>query len=295
VPHSGPNFNTLFGVAATRAKAWAVGVALNSSYQAHSLIEAWDGSAWHIAATPNLDTQRDTLYSAVALSAGDVWAVGHQQSENGTYGTLIEHWDGTSWSVVPSPDPGASGNHLFGVAAAGPDDIWAVGQRNDRHSDTPLVVHWDGHAWEAVDVPSAGLTGALLQGVTVHGDQVWAVGQSDDGTHQARPLVEHLADGVWSAEQPAGLGSGFSNVTGVAYSHGTVWLVGSYLDKASGNQLTMVARNSGTGWQQVPAPNPGTGDKVLGGISAAGNTVWADGYFKTDTARSPLIELHLSS
>jgi hypothetical protein len=90
VPHSGPNFNTLFGVAATRAKAWAVGVALNSSYQAHSLIEAWDGSAWHIAATPNLDTQRDTLYSAVALSAGDVWAVGHQQSENGTYGTLIE-------------------------------------------------------------------------------------------------------------------------------------------------------------------------------------------------------------
>jgi hypothetical protein len=43
----------------------------------------------------------------------------------------------------------------------------------------------------------------------------------------------------------------------------------------------------------VPAPNPGTGDKVLGGISAVGDTVWAGGYFKTPTARSPLIELHL--
>ena len=90
------------------------------------------------------------------------------------------------------------------------------------------------------------------------------------------------------------LGSGFSNVTGVVYSGGIVWLVGSYLDKAGGNQLTLVACNSGAGWQQVPAPNPGTGDKVLGGISAAGNTVWAVGYFKTDTGRSPLIELHLS-
>lgn len=32
VPDAGPNFNTLFGVAATSHKAWAVGVALNRSY-----------------------------------------------------------------------------------------------------------------------------------------------------------------------------------------------------------------------------------------------------------------------
>ncbi len=109
VPDSGPNVNTLFGVAATPGKAWAVGMALNSSYQAHSLIEAWDGSAWHIAATPKLDTQRDTLYSAVALSARDVWAVGHQQSQDGTYGTLIEHWDGARPGRLSSTCSAASG------------------------------------------------------------------------------------------------------------------------------------------------------------------------------------------
>jgi len=294
VPDSGPNFNTLFGVAATPGRAWAVGVTLDRSYHSRSLIEAWDGSAWHIAAAPRLNTQRDILYAADAVSASDVWAVGHQQSWDGTFGTLVEHWDGTGWSVVPSPDPGSSGNHLYGVAAAGPDDIWAVGQRDDSGSDAPLAEHWNGHAWTVVDVPSAGLTSGLLQGVAVHGGQVWAVGQSDDATHQARPLVEHLTGGVWSAEQPAGLGSGFTNVTGVAYSDGTVWAVGSYLDQASGNQLALIARNSGNGWHQVNAPNPGNGDRVLGGVSAAGDTVWAVGAFDTDAGRSPLVELHVA-
>jgi hypothetical protein len=295
VPDSGPNFNTLFGVAATPGRAWAVGVALDRAYHAHSLIEAWDGAAWHIAPTPKLDTQRDILYSATAVSPSDVWAVGIQQSESGRFGTLIEHWDGTRWSVVPSPDPGSAGNQLYGVAAAGPADVWAVGQRNDQASDTPLVEHWDGHSWTVVRVPSAGLTGGLLQAVTVRGGQVWAVGQGDDATHQAFPLIEHLSEGTWTAQQPAGVGSSFSDVNGVAVTGGTVWIVGSYLDARTGLQHTLVAHRAGGGWQQVPAPNPGTGDKVLGGISAVGTTAWAVGYFKTNTGRSPLIEVHKPS
>jgi len=80
----------------------------------------------------------------------------------------------------------------------------------------------------------------------------------------------------------------------VAFADGTVWGVGSAFDPASGNQLTLVARNDGAGWRQVAAPNPGTGDKVLGAISAAGDTAWTADYFKTATGRTPLIELHQS-
>ena len=292
VPDSGPNFNTLFGVAATPGRAWAVGVALDRSYSAHSLVEAWNGTAWQIARTPKLHTLRDILYSVTAVSPVDVWAVGIQQSPGGTFGTLIEHWNGRRWSVVPSPDPGATGNQLYGVAAAGPADIWAVGERDGQTSDTPLVEHWNGTSWSVVTVPSGGVTAGLLQGVAVRRNEVWAVGQSDDTTHQARPLIEHLSDGTWTVQQPAGIASGFSDVNGVAIDGHTVWLVGSYLDAATGLQHTLVASNTGSGWQQVPAPNPGTGDKVLGGISAAGGTAWAVGYFKTNTGRSPLIEAH---
>jgi hypothetical protein len=294
VPNTGPNFNTLFGVAATSQKAWAVGVALNRSYFAHSLIEAWNGTAWKIARTPRLSSLRDVLFSAAAASPSDVWAVGERQDKNkaGTFHTLAEHWNGHRWAVVPTPDPGATGNCLFGVAAAGPDDVWAVGQSNGRRTDTPLAEHWNGRRWTVVRVPSAGLTGSLLQGVAISGRQVWAVGQSDDATAQARPLVEHLSQGQWTAQQPGGLGSGFSDITGVAVVHRTVWLVGSALDEASGDQLSVVARNSGSGWRQVAAPNPGNGDRILGGISAAGGTAWAAGAFDSTTGRAPLIEVN---
>ena len=291
VPNSGPNYNTLFGVAAARGQAWGVGVATDRRYRAHSLIDAWNGTAWHIAATPKLETQRDILFSAAAVSARNVWAVGEQQGQNGKFGTLIEHWDGQRWSVIPSPDPGSSGNTLFGVAAAGPRNVWAVGQRNNRNSDTPLVEHWDGHAWTAVGVPSAGVTGGLLQAVAVRGHQVWAVGQSDDATHQARPLVVHLDRGTWTAQQPAGVGSGFSNIDGVAIAGRTAWLVGSAL-AASGDQLSVVARNNGTGWKQVAAPNPGTGDRILGGIASVGSRAWAVGAYDGSNGRLPFIEVH---
>jgi hypothetical protein len=175
----------------------------------------------------------------------DVWAVGERQDNAGTFRTLVEHWNGRRWSVVPSPNPGATGNCLFDVAAAGPRDAWAVGQRSGTDTDTPLVEHWNGHRWTVVTVPSAGLTGSLLQGVAVSGTEVWAVGQSDDAADQARPLVEHLAHGTWTARRITSLGSGFSNVTGVAIVSRTAWLVGSALDEASGNQLTLVARNTG--------------------------------------------------
>jgi hypothetical protein len=291
VPDAGPNFNTLFGIAAAGHKAWAVGVALDADYQAHSLIEAWDGGAWHIAAAPTLHAQRDILFSATAVSATDVWAVGERQARDGTFGTLIEHWNGSAWSVVHSPDPGKTGDTLFGVAADGPGDVWAVGQRSDETSDAPLAEHWDGHHWAAVNLPTAGVTGSLLQGVAVHGGQVWAVGNSDDALDQARPFVEHLTHGTWSAQLLKGLGSGFSNITGVAVTGRTAWLAGSALQEASGNQLTVVARNDGSGWRRVAAPNPGSGDRILGGISAAGGQAWAVGAYDTN-ARTPLIETH---
>jgi hypothetical protein len=76
-----------------------------------------------------------------AVSSTDVWATGERGS-----GTLIEHWDGTDWTLVPSPTPpGKLCNPLDGVAIVSAHDIWAVGSSQDGASGSPstLTEHWD--------------------------------------------------------------------------------------------------------------------------------------------------------
>ena len=60
-----------------------------------------------------------------AVSSSDVWAVGSQGSR-----TLTEHWDGTRWSVVTSPNPlptTKGNNFLTSVTTVSSGDVWAVG------------------------------------------------------------------------------------------------------------------------------------------------------------------------
>ena len=52
--------------------------------------------------------------------------------------TIVEHWDGTGWKVVHSPNPGGRGedNDLRGVVAVSPDDgqTWATHTIDDGHT-----------------------------------------------------------------------------------------------------------------------------------------------------------------
>ena len=281
-PNSGPNYNTLFGVAATADKAWGVGVAVDDKYNAHSLIETWNGTAWQVTTPPCLGSQRDWLFSAAAVSDHDVWAVGARQDWAGRFTTLVEHWDGRAWTVVPSPNPGAAGDQFFGVAADGPNDVWAVGQRNDVNADRPLVEHWDGYRWSPV---ATGTAAGLLNAVAVRNGQVWAVGQTDDATDAARGLVVHNAGRAWTSTVLTGVGTAFTDLTGAAIADDGPWAVGTYYDSTAGRQQTLVLHGDSV----VAAPSPGTGDAVLGGISAAGRDVWASGFDKTDSGRDPLI------
>jgi hypothetical protein len=54
-------------------------------------------------------------------------------------GTLILRWDGSRWTRVPSPTPGANAQ-LFAVAASSASNIWAVGIFSNG-TDNALAVH----------------------------------------------------------------------------------------------------------------------------------------------------------
>src|SRR5579872_4700213 len=91
---------------------------------------ACDG-AYHVMASPN-GTGHNDLFATSALSASDVWAVGVQTT--GSYDrTLAEHWNGSVWSIVPTPNPTTTySDDLNGVVAISATDVWVVG---DYQSD----------------------------------------------------------------------------------------------------------------------------------------------------------------
>jgi hypothetical protein len=77
------------------------------------LVERWDGKAWSIVPTPNLSASihdRPALCNVSCTSATTYWvAVGHSSATlTGTYRALIEWWDGTKWTTIPSPMPPAT-------------------------------------------------------------------------------------------------------------------------------------------------------------------------------------------
>ena len=74
-----------------------------------------------------------------ALSAGDAWLVGSRPTRSVPYVTLIEHWDGTSWSIVSGPDTGPGDSELDGMAAVSNGMLWAVGNYSPSGTDQPLI------------------------------------------------------------------------------------------------------------------------------------------------------------
>jgi hypothetical protein len=295
-PNTGPNFNSFYGVAASQGEAWAVGEHLNANYQDRALIETWNGSSWTIADNPQPGSLRDMLFGASALSPSDVWVVGDQEGSNGIFETLAEHWDGMRWSVVPTPDPGSTGNHLYGVDAVGPDDVWAVGQQlGVTAPDQGLVEHWNGQAWSVVPFTASTTASVMLDGVASTGSRVWAVGEADSPNQGGQPLIEFYQGGSWQAANLPKVpdGSNWTNLWGVTVSGTTAWAVGTYLDPATDNNNALILRSGGgSNWTIDPGPNPGSGSNILGGITTLGAKLWAAGIYDDGGGELPLLESH---
>ena len=170
---------------------WAVGsvaTVVGTTVQTRTLVEHWNGTAWGVV--PSRNAASSNLLTGVAAVAGsNVWAVGYTITTDGTNQpdkTLIEHWNGSAWSVVASPSP-ASNDTLSGVAARSAGDVWAVGTRQDRSGAIPidrtLTEHWNGSAWSVVASPNVGGNDNLLNGVGATSGDVWTVGSSEVTDH----------------------------------------------------------------------------------------------------------------
>jgi hypothetical protein len=288
--------NELLGVAAVSENdVWAVGWAQDPagpSYVKQTLVEHFDGSSWNIVRSPNpTNDVLSVLYSVSAVSANDVWAVGSSHNGSLPSRTLIQHWNGTQWSIVPSPNPDSQLNELRGVAAISANDVWAVGYRGGTRNETPLetlILRWDGTGWRQVASPNVpGGANELSAISAISSNDIWAV-----GSVSGAPLAMHWDGNAWTVF-PMQVTSGLSGerLTAVsATASNDVWAVGQGKGFFSNRTVAKIRHWDGTRWTQklcfaLSASNPPDGYEGEGGpdtyftgvAAAAANDVWAVG------------------
>lgn len=222
----------------------------NASYMAH-----WDGSNWSLTPLPDAKVSSIAITSMEAFGKDDIWAIGSSiDPQSNLSESFTMHWDGTAWSVIPSPNPGNWRTSLRGIAGTSSNDVWAVGEYIDNsHTVQPLLLHWDGKLWQqSRDIPfptgsmnTKGGDGTLDAVAALSSTDVWVVGSTvRDRIGNTRAVTLHWDGSTWMNVPVPGSDEyeGIKAIT--AISANDVWAIGG--------RLTM--HWDGAGWQSVPNP-----------------------------------------
>ncbi len=276
-------------VAVATNDVWVVGSQGNNSNGegagARTLIEHWNGSGWSVVTSPNVSgANQDILRGAATTSSTDMWAAGRSKVSDGVKRTLIEHWNGSSWQIVSSPNLNDEGDGLDSVAAISSSDAWAVGSGQLNGTPQSLTEHWNGTSWKLVASPSPGTGGGYPEGTLLwstaasgSSSDVWAVGQYFDGS-AIRTLALHWNGDAWTQVPTPNVGAGENQLRGVvALSPINAWAVG--WANVSGTFQTLIEHWDGTSWTVVSSANAPTGDSYLKGIAAiSASDIWTGAY-----------------
>ncbi len=246
--------------------AWAVGDYTDDATGApNTLILHWDGTSWSHVPSPNPGSSINSLYDVDAESATDAWAVGWYGNGPGEpSNTLILHWDGTSWSQMPSPNPGGFGGLLDGVSVLSATDAWAVGISYPvGGTKDALILHWDGTSWSMVDGPNVpGLHRVSADSAT----DAWAIAVRST-------YILHWDGARWSKVRSHSPITNF--IWGVSSnSPNNAWAVGTYSNRA-GHFDTLILHWDGHRWARIDIPDEG---QYLQGVdSTRSRDAWAVG------------------
>jgi hypothetical protein len=236
-----------YSIAGRSADLWAVGSDWPGGdlQNQHGLIEHFDGQAFSRVAAPANEPGNSTLSYVSSASAGDVWAVGYSRDTNASFHPLIEHWNGSAWSVVNGAAfPGSGFDRLEAVAAIASNDVWVLGS-SGRHPK-PVFEHWDGSAWTIVAQPANGFDSIMYGISALATNDIWAVGSQG---------AEHWDGTAWTLTSIPTLLVGVA-----ALASNDVWAVGG----------TSTFHFDGTSWTSVPNPS-----KSLDTTGTAPSTLYA--------------------
>ncbi len=250
--------NNLQDLASTSSSdIWAVGSMDSLEGGFWTLTVHWNGTEWLQVPSPNKTgpggspVYTQALNSVVALAPNDVWAAGYYLVGNDQH-TLIQHWDGTKWSIVPSPDGPTGDGVLHGISASGPNDIWAVGEYDNPSFGVlgkGLTMHWDGTSWTVFipPNPSPWEVNPLYSVVAVAPNDAYAVGSWSTAAQGLSTYVVHWDGAGWtqvSSENIPGFTTGWHLLHDITKdSAGGLWTAGVKQASFGSTNFTLVERS----------------------------------------------------
>ncbi|MEU8382870.1 hypothetical protein [Streptosporangium sp. NPDC048865] len=195
------------------------------------------------------------LLDVAATGPRDAWAVGYQESAEDREGTpAVLRWDGSRWREMPlGPEAGA--HRLEGVGAAGPGDVWVVG-----NGPGAFAAHWDGREW-APHRPFGVAEDYRLADVTASGDGAWFAANGPSGA----VVLERAGGEFRNALSTKG------TLDAITSGQGHVWAVGT-----SETRTPLVWHGTAGSWESLETP-PVPGGRLSGVWQVSPSEVWAVG------------------
>ena len=277
---AGATGSLLYGVSCTAATTCtAVGDYQNSSGTHVTLAERWDGTTWAIQTTPNPSGAIASYLRGVSCTAATACtAVGHYYDSSGTDLTLAERWNGSSWTIQPTPNPsGATYSRLYGVSCTAATDCTAVGfYLNSSGTEVTVAERWNGSSWAIQPTPNhTGATSSVLSGVScTAATACTAVGYYTNSSGTSLTLAERWNGTSWAIQPtPKHTGATSGVLNGVSCTAATACTSVGFYRNSSNTYLTLAERWNGSSWAIQPTPNPaGATDSRLTGVSCTGAT-----------------------
>lgn len=260
--------------------------------QSNVLVERWNGSRWSIQRARNQPGVPVSLLSGVSCVSHDsCTAVGEYGNPgNSPPFVLVEHWNGSTWSIQRTPTAGGLEGFLAGVSCTSPDACTAVGGGAHGH---PRVERWNGTAWRLQRTPGvSNADQAFFSAVSCTS----ATACTAVGTDGARAALFPLAQG-WNGRRWSSQGGGAhiagDDFTSVSCTSSRACTV---VGDASGGAQTLAAGWNGSVWSVQPTPQAAGGltNQTLFDVSCTSRSicvaVGAINRSSDGTAVGPLVE-----
>jgi hypothetical protein len=250
----------------------AVGSSFGTVQQ--TLVEQWNGSTWTIVPSPDTSAAyNNQLLGVSCVTSSFCMAAGFHTQSGSLFQSLLEEWNGSTWSIVSSPDsPAAGGDVMDAVSCAGPTVCMAAG--DNLAGAAPAALVWNGTAWSVTTpVVPAGFTSLPFNGVACRSAQLCMAVGSASGGSPAQPLVEQWNGSNWSlGSAPAPTGGTSDVLRGVSCPSPSLCVAAGSITLA-GQPTALVDQWNGSSWSYVPSPaGPGPIGDIMEAVSCAGPT-----------------------